>query len=302
MRKLFFLALLMCACVAGASAQLLYKISGNALQQPSYIIGTFHLANVGFVDKIPGVREALTETRQVYGEVVWADMVNADTLKMAQSFMTLPGGQTLRDVLTPEQYQKVNRCLKSMLGAGLDNPQVSAQMGSMMPATLFTQLVLLQYMMRHVGEFDPTNTFDQYFQVQAANNSEPVGGLETVSFQLKLLYGSMPMQRQVDQLMCFVDHRDTMGDQNEAIAKAFYAQDLDAVKAAMDVKMGNACDATPAEEEALIYHRNADWLIRMPAIMQQAPTFFAVGAGHLPGERGVLQGLRHLGYTVEGVK
>jgi len=27
-----------------------------------------------------------------------------------------------------------------------------------------------------------------------------------------------------------------------------------------------------------------------------------VGAGHLPGEKGVLQGLRNLGYTVEGVK
>jgi uncharacterized protein YbaP (TraB family) len=40
----------------------------------------------------------------------------------------------------------------------------------------------------------------------------------------------------------------------------------------------------------------------MPAIMKQAPTFFAVGAGHLPGEKGVLQLLRNAGYTVEGVK
>jgi uncharacterized protein YbaP (TraB family) len=40
----------------------------------------------------------------------------------------------------------------------------------------------------------------------------------------------------------------------------------------------------------------------MPAIIAAKPTFFAVGAGHLPGDKGVLDGLRKLGYTVEGVK
>ena len=36
------------------NGQLLYKISGNGLEKPSYIIGTHHLANVGFVEKING--------------------------------------------------------------------------------------------------------------------------------------------------------------------------------------------------------------------------------------------------------
>ena len=64
----------MAACVVAAvsiNAQLLYKISGNDLEKPSYIIGTHHLANVGFVEKINGVKEALTETEQVYGELKW---------------------------------------------------------------------------------------------------------------------------------------------------------------------------------------------------------------------------------------
>ena len=34
----------------------------------------------------------------------------------------------------------------------------------------------------------------------------------------------------------------------------------------------------------------------------ERPTFFAVGAGHLPGEKGLLQLLRNAGYTVEGQK
>mgnify|MGYP006319358759 CR=1 FL=1 len=40
----------------------------------------------------------------------------------------------------------------------------------------------------------------------------------------------------------------------------------------------------------------------MPDIMKAHPTFFAVGAGHLPGDKGLLKLLREAGYTVEAVK
>ena len=50
------------------------------------------------------------------------------------------------------------------------------------------------------------------------------------------------------------------------------------------------------------HNRNADWVAKMPAIMSDKPTFFAVGAGHLPGEKGVLNLLKLAGYEVEAVK
>jgi hypothetical protein len=40
----------------------------------------------------------------------------------------------------------------------------------------------------------------------------------------------------------------------------------------------------------------------MPEIMKHAPTFFAVGAAHLCGDRGVLRLLEQAGYNIEGVK
>ena len=70
----------------------------------------------------------------------------------------------------------------------------------------------------------------------------------------------------------------------------------------MDAKLNNTCDSTPEEKETLIYARNDNWMKQMPEIMKQKSTLFAVGAGHLPGERGVLALLRKAGYTVEGVK
>lgn len=288
--------------VAGANAQLLYKISGKDLKAPSYIIGTHHLANVGFVNKIAGVKDALTSTEQVYGEVRWDDMTNPDSLKVVQAAMMLPDGQSLKTVLSAEQYKKLDAVITQMMGVGLSNPQVGAQMGKMSPAALSTQLQVLMFMQKHMGEYDPSSTFDQYFQAQAKHNNEPVGGLETLAFQTNLLYKGSDMKRQVEQLMCLLDNQEFYEQMMESMTDAFYAQDLDALKAAMDKKLGGTCDSTPEELAQLIDNRNADWAKKMPAIMAAKPTFFVVGAGHLPGAKGVLQLLKDAGYTVEAVK
>lgn len=288
--------------VAGANAQLLYKISGKDLTAPSYIIGTHHLANVGFVNKIAGVKDALTSTEQVYGEVRWDDMTNPDSLKVVQAAMMLPDGQSLKTVLSAEQYKKLDAVITQMMGVGLSNPQVGAQMGKMSPAALSTQLQVLMFMQKHMGEYDPSSTFDQYFQAQAKHNNEPVGGLETLAFQTDLLYKGSDIKRQVEQLMCLLDNQEFYEQMMESMTDAFYAQDLDALKAAMDKKLGGTCDSTPEELAQLIDNRNADWAKKMPAIMAAKPTFFVVGAGHLPGAKGVLQLLKDAGYTVEAVK
>ena len=68
MKRLFFTLMLMGAVLC-APAQLLYRISGKGLPTPSYIVGTYHLANVAFVDSIPGIRQAMNDTQQVYGEL-----------------------------------------------------------------------------------------------------------------------------------------------------------------------------------------------------------------------------------------
>ena len=43
---------------------LLWKVSGNGLSKPSYILGTHHLAHVSYVDSIPGLRSAMETTEQ----------------------------------------------------------------------------------------------------------------------------------------------------------------------------------------------------------------------------------------------
>jgi uncharacterized protein YbaP (TraB family) len=149
---------------------------------------------------------------------------------------------------------------------------------------------------------NPNNLLDDYFQKEALAQGKGVGGLETIEFQIRVLFKGMTLERQKEGLMCLIDNADFMDEMGEKVRRAYYSKDIIALKEAMDAKLHNSCDSTPEEEAQVIDNRNADWATKMPAIMSQKPTLFAVGAGHLPGPKGVLSLLRNAGYQVEAVK
>ena len=209
--------------------------------------------------------------------------------------------QTIEKLYTAEEMARINAMLKSIMGVDMTNPMVAQQIGKITPQALQTQLEVLMYLKGHT-EFDPNRSFDGYFQQEATAKGKPIGAFETVDFQIETLYKSMSMERQKQLLLCLADNLEFNEEQTENVVKAFFAQDLDGIEKAMDAKLNNTCDGTPEEKETLIYARNDNWTKQMPEIMKQKSTLFAVGAGHLPGERGVLAQLRKAGYTVEVVK
>ena len=279
MKRLFFALMLMGATLC-APAQLLYRISGKGLPTPSYIVGTYHLANVAFVDSIPGIRQAMADCQQVYGELIIDEMQSPDTLAMMQQAMLLPEGMTLDKLLTADEMNRLNAYMKSLLGMDMTNPLIAQEMGKWTPSALSTTLSSLTFLKKTSG-YDLQNQFDNYFQKEAFKQGKGVGGLETTLFQLNMLFKSQTLERQKELLMCQVDNVAFMDEMTD--------------------KLNNSCDSRPEEEDALIYNRNADWVKKMPALMTKMPTLFAVGAAHLPGEKGVLNLLRQAGYKVEGV-
>ena len=73
MKKILGILLFICVAL-NSNAQLLWKISGNGLEKPSYIFGTHHLAPLSIKDSIAGMPQAINETSQVYGEVMMSEM------------------------------------------------------------------------------------------------------------------------------------------------------------------------------------------------------------------------------------
>lgn len=302
MKQRILTLLLLLTTIFGVHAQLLWKVSGNGLPQPSYILGTYHLARTSFIDSIPGVKQAMASSQQVYGELDMLSMTSDSlaTLSITLKSMMLPDGESLNHVLTADQMSRLNAWLKAHMGADFSNPAM-APLKQMKPAALSTQLQLM-LCLRLDPTFNPQDQYDTYFQKEAQKQQKKVGGLETMQQQMDLLFNRVSLQRQAELLMCIIDHTDHQVDLLRRTIEAYYAQDLAAIEAVTDEKEQTSCDSTPEEEAALLYTRNARWAEALPSIMQHASTFVAVGAAHLPGQKGVLQLLKQAGYEVSPVK
>ena len=282
----------MVAAVAlGTQAQLLWKVSGNGLQKPSYIFGTYHLAPLSTKDSIAALPQAMQDAQQVYGEVVMADMMKPEFLALMQQQMMLPADTTLKSLFTQEQYETVGRLVKEYMQMDL------AMLDRLKPAALVQQLSVL-FCLKHTPGFNPQEQLDTYFQQEAAKQGKKVAGLETIQSQVDVLYGT-PLRRQAENLYCMASDTAKQIRQANELVSAYAAQDIDRLLRLMEEKEGTSCDPQPEEMAQLLYNRNENWVKQMPAIMQAAPTLFVVGAGHLPGDKGVLRLLQEQGYTLE---
>lgn len=287
--------LLFISLALNANAQLLWKISGNGLEKPSYVFGTHHLAPLSIKDSIAAMPQALNETSQVYGEVVMADMMTPAFMQEMQKNMMLPADTTLQSLFTTQQYEQVGKVVKENLMADI------SMLAQLKPAVIMQQLVVI-LSMKYLPGFNPQEQIDAYFQQQAQQNGKKVGGLETAQSQLDILFNSQSLRRQAEQLFCTASDIEKTMKQSKELVNCYKAQDLDGVLRLMEEREGTSCDPLPGEMEALIDNRNIAWTKKMPAIMQESPTLFVVGAGHLPGDKGVLNLLKQQGYTLEPMK
>ena len=127
-------------------------------------------------------------------------------------------------------------------------------------------------------------------------------GLETMDYQIAVLYKGTTIERQKQQLFCMIDNSEYYSLQMKELSAAFFAQDMQALWEITEEKLDNQCDSTPQEDEVLIFGRNSAWAEKIPAMIGEAPTLFVVGAAHLPGERGVIELLEAKGYTIDAVR
>jgi uncharacterized protein YbaP (TraB family) len=137
---------------------------------------------------------------------------------------------------------------------------------------------------------------EQVIMKEAKKDSKPIFGLETVQFQASV-FDSIPYQRQAKDLVKMIDSSGNASDSSDLqLMEVYRKQDLNKMQemTVNEEGMGDFIDL-------LLYSRNASWVRKMPDIMKGKSTLFAVGAGHLGGEKGVISLLRKVGYTVRPV-
>ena len=273
---------------------LLWKVSGNGLESPSYLFGTHHLIPLSFLDNVPGVNEAFDATEQVVGELDMSKMAEMQAQIMMGSVM--PQDYSYNNLLSEDDYALLDNALKENIGMGLD------QLGQMKPAMLNNLLVVMEYQKLY-PEMNNKVSIDQYFQDEATKKSLPVIALETAEDQIYALLGHQSIERQAEMLACLLNHPELLKEQMDRMQEAYLAQDLKALAELYEEeKTDDPCPSTQEEKDVLNKDRNLKWLDKLPEMMSDRSSFVAVGCLHLVGKDGLIEGLRQKGYTVEAVK
>ena len=290
--KKIILSIITLLSVSVVHAQLLYRISGNGAKDASYIFGTHHIAPVSILDSIPGFNEALASVDAVYGEIVHEQLTSAATQQLIMQRAIAPADSTLSKVFSIEQLDSIDAVLKKYSGGIL----TIQQLNQITPAFVAMQLAVMQSM-AYFPDFNPNQQLDVIVQERGKLLDKERGGFETAEFQVNLLYGD-PISVQAEELMKTI-RLDSISEKCvKELSHAYISQDL------------NTCHnllITPEygfEQETadkLINNRNADWAKLLIPLIKEKSVLVCVGAGHLLGEKGLINLLKMAGYTIEPV-
>ena len=287
MKRILTILALSLLCLT-SNAQLLWKISGNGIKKPSYIVGSHHACTFHYCDSIPGLMKAFEKVDYVIGEydmVKSQQMTPEETMKL-KSMMMMPADTSFASLFAEDEKAKLDEFLKSKLGVPSDKL-----------ATLKPMAIMITVQNKVIMEVLPdaaTMTgMDKYMQTFADYKGKCVGGLETMNYQMELLFGGS-LESQADALLEYID----TGNTKELITKltdAYKSQDLDQLWEVFMEQMSKY------DYDNVVTIRNRNWEKQMKELLPKQSTLYVVGAGHLPGEFGMINLLRNAGYKLKPV-
>ncbi|MBE6235397.1 MAG: TraB/GumN family protein [Bacteroidales bacterium] len=288
MKRILTILALSLLCLT-SNAQLVWKISGNGIKKPSYILGTHHGCPFTYCDSIPGLMMAFDKVDNIIGEInmIEFDQMSPERMQKMQAMMMMPADTSLLSLFSTEEAAKVNEWLGKKMGASLEMLSV------MKPMTIMVT-VQNKEMMEVMPEIATMTTIDKYMQTLGQRKGKTIGELETADYQMELLYGNS-LEEQADALLEMIDHADSKGLLQQ-LTNAYKSQNLDTLWKVFQEQM------TGYEYDAIVKVRNLNWEKQMKEILPKQTTLFVVGAGHLPGEYGMINLLREAGYKIKPVK
>ncbi|MFN5318386.1 MAG: TraB/GumN family protein [Bacteroidia bacterium] len=262
------------------NAQLLWEISGNNLNHKSYLYGTIHIVpKEKFVVK-PHVEQAFNASTHLIQEVD-LNLSTREMIDMAQS-MTLPKGTTLQGLLGDAEYQKLQTyCINQ-----LKMKKKKFKKYSRLKPFFFSSLLLVE-------QLGKTEGYEKYFSSQASKAKMTESGLETMQQQMAVVE-TIALKDQAQMLVGSLGSE--MTEFNRLLEK-YLNEDLNSVQQLIEEET----DDMGSFNENFLVKRNENWIPKLEAFMAKESCFIAVGAAHLPGERGVINLLKSKGYTVRPV-
>ena len=257
---------------------LLWQISGKGLAKPSYLYGTIHVICPTDMIMTEKMQATLKSTEQLSLEI---DMDEPNMMVAMMQAITMKDGATLKSLLSEDEYQKVSAYFQEQLK--MDLTMVQNWKPIMVTSLLYTK----------VADCTP-QSYEATFMKMAKEQGKEVIGVETIAEQMAV-FDKIPYKKQAEMLLEGITDMDKSKKEFDQMITAYKQQDLDGFQKLFK----ESSQGLDKYADILLVQRNKNWIPVIEREANEKPTFFAVGAGHLGGEQGVIQLLRQQGYTVK---
>jgi len=287
--KLFLLCLLFNASSVFASNDraLFWEVKSKSTDEPSatvYLLGSIHFADASFYPLRRKIVDLYDASQNLVVEIDAANIDGEEYKKIIAEKGEYKYGESIEDHISPETMSNLNRQLRA-LGIPLSKVRKSK------PGILVMTLSMVQVL--QMG-FSPDLGIDLHFLNK--DKSKKIIELESLEEQLDL------MINMADGELLLKETLTSMEKSSELVGQLIASWKSGDDAAMVELLFVDALEQYPsfsAIYDKLFFERNITMLNKIKRFFDTDETYFViVGAGHLVGEKGIVNLLINDGYSV----
>ncbi len=261
----------------GDKNSLLWEITGDGIERPSYLFGTFHMMCKDDFQIPQKVYKALSATDQFAMEINFSD---PEAMLEMQSMLVSERKWT--EKFNEEEIKRVEKSLKN-LGYNLD------EIAQLSPIALYSMITVKAFECPQ----NELKMIDLELMQSALSSGKNIIGLETVNDQVQVFQKFLTKK----EILNMLENASRNKEETQQMLKVYFSENMEE----LDSYYTNSESISEYQKKILLNDRNQQWMKKIPDLLKERSVFFAVGAGHLPGEHGLISLLRKNGYQVNPV-
>ncbi len=262
---------------------LLWEISGNGINKPSYIYGTMHLRDSRLFCFPDSAQQKLDSCNVLALEVV---IDFKDSKALMNAILVHDENQYLSKILTKQEYKKVKKAVRE-----------NCDLATFIIIDKIRPLMLAASLMEAQMKNDVKYPMDIQFQLNAQEQGKRLYSLESAASQIAVL-DKIPLAIQKQELLSVIDSMPQNKVMLDSMIQMYLRQDLEGLQ---QVPEGVSAEFDSLWQTELIDKRNEIMVNGIKTLLPNGNAFIAIGAAHLGGEKGIVNLLRKEGYVVRPV-
>lgn len=280
LKKLFYFVILLFQCcnltaqtdslVKPVENSLIWKIEGNGLHYPSYLMGTIHAIPIGNIDTSQKLKDLIFSCTRLFTET-------SDSLIMTDIF--LPDNDHVKNHLKKRHYKQLKKAIEFYSPNTVETDSIY-QMKSYPYRNMLLGYKAQVYF----------TSYEEYLILVAHSKNITTDGLETFE-DIKPLESIYSPKNGFTYLANFIDNID--------MELEIYKRGLkEYAKHNINYLYFSQLSSDNQFITDILDKRNLNWLPKIKNAMKKESCFFAVGSAHLAGNNGLVNLLRKEGFLV----